>query len=78
MCCRIIAPGHLPRPGEGTVEIDGGQWRALTNRATPVLAGEAMRVVAIDGLTLEIEPLEGGAKDYREQRGGRRKSASDS
>ena len=63
---------------EGTVEIDGGQWRALTNRATPVLAGEAMRVVAIDGLTLEIEPLEGGAKDYREQRGGRRKSASDS
>jgi len=63
---------------EGTVEVDGGEWRALTNRATPVLAGEPFRVVAIDGLTLEVEPLEGGAVDYREQRGSKRKSAADS
>jgi membrane-bound serine protease (ClpP class) len=63
---------------EGTVDVDGGQWRALTNRATPVLAGESFRVVAIDGLTLEIEPLEGGAVDYREQRGSKKKSATDS
>jgi len=25
-------------------------------------------VVAIDGITLEVEPLEGAAKDYREAR----------
>jgi membrane-bound serine protease (ClpP class) len=24
--------------------------------------------VAIDGVTLEVEPLEGGARDYREMR----------
>lgn len=53
---------------EGTVEVNGGEWRAITNRATPIAEGEPMRVVGIDGLTLEIEPLEGGAVDYREQR----------
>ena len=31
-------------------------------------AGEPIRVVAIDGVTLEIEPLEGAARDYREHR----------
>ena len=44
------------------------QWRARTNRATPVAAGEPVRVVAIDGVTLEVEPLEGAARDYRERR----------
>jgi membrane-bound serine protease (ClpP class) len=29
---------------------------------------DQMRVVAIDGITLEVEPLEGAAKDYREAR----------
>jgi len=27
-----------------------------------------VRVVAIDGVTLEVEPEEGAARDYREQR----------
>jgi hypothetical protein len=27
-----------------------------------------MRVVGIDGVTLQVEPLEGAAKDYREAR----------
>jgi membrane-bound serine protease (ClpP class) len=27
-----------------------------------------MRVTGIDGITLEVEPLEGGARDYREMR----------
>ena len=44
------------------------QWRARTNRATPIKAGEPLRVAAIDGVTLEVEPLEGAAKDYRERR----------
>lgn len=50
---------------EGTVEIHGAQWRARTNRATPIKAGERVRVVGIDGLLLEVEPESGGAKDYR-------------
>jgi membrane-bound serine protease (ClpP class) len=53
---------------EGIVLVDGAQWRARTNRATPLAHNAAMRVVAIDGITLEVEPLEGAAKDYREAR----------
>jgi membrane-bound serine protease (ClpP class) len=53
---------------EGIVLVDGAQWRARTNRATPLTHNAAMRVVAIDGITLEVEPLEGAAKDYREAR----------
>ena len=34
-----------------------------------MLAGERVRVAEIDGITLEVEPLEGAAKDYREMRG---------
>ncbi len=56
---------------DGTVEIRGALWRARTNRATPVVAGDAVRVVEIDGLVLEVEPEEGGAMDYREMRGRR-------
>ena len=57
---------------DGRVEIRGAEWRARTNRATPVLEGERIRVVEIDGLVLEVEPEEGGAIDYRELRDRRR------
>lgn len=53
---------------DGALQIDGARWKARTNRATPVKAGESARVVAIDGVTLEVEPEEGGARDYRERR----------
>jgi membrane-bound serine protease (ClpP class) len=54
---------------DGVVEIGEAQWQARTNRATPLKAGDPLRVAAIDGVTLEVEPLEGAAKDYRERRG---------
>ena len=54
----------------------GALWRALTNRATPIPAGDPVRVAAIDGLVLEVEPLEGAAMDYREMRD-RRKGADE-
>ncbi|MDQ1373960.1 MAG: hypothetical protein QOJ09_1298 [Actinomycetota bacterium] len=50
---------------EGRVEVRGAPWRARTNRATPIAAGEVIRVVGIDGLLLEVEPESGGARDYR-------------
>ncbi len=50
---------------EGTVRIRDVAWQAVTNRATPVKAGDAVRVVGLDRLLLEIEPEEGGARDYR-------------
>lgn len=52
---------------DGVVLIRGARWRARTNRATPVAAGEPVRVVSVDGLVLEVEPPEGGARDYRDR-----------
>ena len=62
---------------EGVVTVDGGEWRGITNRATPIDVGDELRVVGIDGMVLEVEPLEGGAVDYREQRRARGASARD-
>ncbi|HEY0518030.1 MAG TPA: NfeD family protein, partial [Ilumatobacteraceae bacterium] len=53
---------------EGVALVDGARWRARTNRATPIAAGAGLKVVAIDGVTLEVEPEEGAARDYRERR----------
>ena len=57
---------------DGVVLIQGARWRARTNRATPIAAGAAVRVVAVAGLVLEVEPEAGGARDHREA-GGRRR-----
>lgn len=60
---------------DGIVTVGNGQWRARTNRATPIAAGDEVRVAAIDGVTLEVEPLEGAAKDYRERRSSKHSTA---
>jgi membrane-bound serine protease (ClpP class) len=57
-----------PVSPDGVVRVGEAQWRARTNRATPLDAGAQVRVVAIDGVTLEVEPMEGAARDYREMR----------
>jgi len=49
----------------GTVRVRDAVWRATTNRATPVESGGDIRVTGVDGLWLEVEPTEGGARDYR-------------
>ena len=48
---------------DGVVTVREAPWRARTNRATPIRAGDPIRVAAIDGLLLEVEPLEGAARD---------------
>jgi membrane-bound serine protease (ClpP class) len=53
---------------DGVVQIGAARWRARTNRALDIKAGDPVRVVAIDGVTLEVEPEAGGARDYRERR----------
>jgi len=53
---------------DGVVTVRDAPWRAHTNRATPIAAGAEVRVTAIDGLTLEVEPIEGAARDHRERR----------
>jgi len=53
---------------DGVVKIDDALWKARTNRATPVAAGDRIRVASVEGLVLEVEPEEGAARDYRERR----------
>jgi membrane-bound serine protease (ClpP class) len=50
---------------DGVVQVRGAPWRAFTNRATPIEELDRIRVVGIEGLVLEVEPEEGGARDYR-------------
>lgn len=40
---------------DGTVRVQDALWRARTNRATPLDAGEAVVVAGLDGLVLEVE-----------------------
>ncbi|MBW3615617.1 MAG: hypothetical protein KY439_09970 [Actinobacteria bacterium] len=48
---------------DGVVTVRDAPWRARTNRATPIRAGQPVRVASIDGLVLEVEPTEGAARD---------------
>jgi membrane-bound serine protease (ClpP class) len=57
---------------DGVVLIRGARWRARTNRATPIEAGDPVKVVSVEGLVLEVEPPEGGAQDYRDRARDRR------
>ena len=41
---------------KGVVSIGGARWRARTRRATPIGSGDAVRVVAVQGPVLEVEP----------------------
>lgn len=58
---------------DGIVTIRDSRWRARTNRATPIPAGATVRVVAVEGLALEVEPEAGGARDYRDRARSRRR-----
>ncbi len=52
---------------DGIVLVRGAPWRARTNRATPIELNQEVRVVAIDGLLLEVEPH---AADLQPHEGG--------
>jgi membrane-bound serine protease (ClpP class) len=66
---------EVPIDPDGVILIRGARWRARTNRATPIAGGSEARVVAVEGLVLEVEPPEGGARDYRDAaRKGRNKT----
>ncbi len=62
---------------DGVVRVRDALWSARTNRATPIAAGQRVRVTGIDGLALEVEPEEGGARDYRERRPSRAEGPED-
>ena len=37
------------------MRIRDALWRARTNRATPIHAGDSVRVVSVEGVVLEVE-----------------------
>ncbi len=51
-----------PVDPEGVVVIDGAPWRARTQRATPIAEGDPIRVMALEGLVLTVEPADGAEK----------------
>src|SRR5690606_1521782 len=59
-----------PVAPDGVVMVRDAPWRARTNRATPIEAGSEVRAASIDALLLEVEPLEGAARDHRDRRRG--------
>ncbi|HEX7096717.1 MAG TPA: NfeD family protein, partial [Acidimicrobiales bacterium] len=63
-----LGVAESPVDPDGVVRVRDALWRARTNRATPIPVGGSIRVVEINGLILEVEPEEGGARDYRERR----------
>jgi len=58
---------EVPVDPDGVVLVRGARWRARTNRATPVAAGDTVRVVSVEGVVLEVEPESGAAVDYRDK-----------
>jgi membrane-bound serine protease (ClpP class) len=51
-----LGQAHTELNPDGVVTVRGAPWRARTNRATPISAGGAVRVVSVDRLMLEVEP----------------------
>jgi membrane-bound serine protease (ClpP class) len=49
---------RIPIEGEGKVFVHGELWHAIANQ--PIAVGEAVEVVAVDGMTLTVRPLAGG------------------
>ncbi|MBV8560463.1 MAG: hypothetical protein JO050_06800 [Acidimicrobiia bacterium] len=41
---------------DGMVRVREALWQARTNRATPIASGDAVRVVGVEGLVLQVEP----------------------
>ncbi len=43
---------------DGVVEVEGGRWKATSHRAAALGAGDSIRVVGVEGDTLEVGPVE--------------------
>jgi membrane-bound serine protease (ClpP class) len=43
---------------EGMVRVRQALWQARTNRATPIAEGDPVRVIGVEGLVLQVEPVE--------------------
>jgi membrane-bound serine protease (ClpP class) len=53
-----LGQATAPLHPEGMVRVREALWRARTNRATPIAEGEQVRVAGVEGLVLQVEPVE--------------------
>ncbi|MEA3056661.1 MAG: hypothetical protein QOD30_2093 [Actinomycetota bacterium] len=53
---------------DGVVRVRGALWPAHTSRSTPLAAGAAVRVVAVDGPQLQVEPVESAVAEEPEEK----------
>lgn len=44
---------------DGEVEVAGARWRASAHREAGIAKGDTVRIAEVDGLVLEVEPIEG-------------------
>lgn len=42
---------------DGVVDLDGAQWRARSTRAARIEPGDAVEVVAVEGVVLQVDPV---------------------
>ncbi|MDH3471016.1 MAG: hypothetical protein OEM94_06840 [Acidimicrobiia bacterium] len=47
-----------PLTPDGVVDVDGARWRARSHRAAGIREGDRVEVSAIDGIVLEVDPVE--------------------
>jgi membrane-bound serine protease (ClpP class) len=67
-----------PVDPEGVVVIDGAPWRARTQRATPIADGDPIRVMALEGLVLTVEPADEDADEDADEAVGAVEGTGDS
>ncbi len=53
-----VGEAHTDIDPDGVVLVHGAPWRAHTRRGRPVMAGGAVKVIAVDQLVLEVEGAE--------------------
>jgi membrane-bound serine protease (ClpP class) len=53
---------------DGVVRVRGALWPAHTSRSTPLAAGAAVRVVAVDGPQLQVEPVDSAVEEEPEEK----------
>jgi membrane-bound serine protease (ClpP class) len=54
-----LVTAAIPAGGEGMIRVHGELWRAASRENVPV--GAKVRVLRMDGLKLDVEPVAAGA-----------------
>ena len=54
---RVDLPTGLPAGGTGRVELRGSTWTVRNVGSLPIAPGGQARVVDVDGITLNVEPI---------------------